>query len=225
MLERALSLDATYARAYALLAATYLATWINPLDEDRLNPAALERAYNFAQKAVQLDANLPQAHGELGHVLLFKGQHDLSIAEFERAHALNPNFIHWRHGLALAYAGQPARALDVIKSQKIRDPFYPIYATVYLGLAHFVAKRYADAVPPLLEAINRASDFRPAHLILAATYGRLGRVKDARAEAAHVLRLDPRWTISGTPIWLAPFKHKKDFEHFVESLRTAGLPE
>jgi Tfp pilus assembly protein PilF len=58
------------------------------LDEDYLSRTALERAHQFARMAVQLDPNLPIAHAHLGHVLTFEGQHDRSIAEFEKAIAL-----------------------------------------------------------------------------------------------------------------------------------------
>jgi tetratricopeptide (TPR) repeat protein len=35
--------------------------------------------------------------------LLFKRRHDAAIAEFERAFALNPNFIDYRYAIAGAY--------------------------------------------------------------------------------------------------------------------------
>jgi adenylate cyclase len=223
--ERSLSLDPTYARAHAMLAATDMATWTNPLDDDLLNPAALDRAYRSAQRAVQLDPNLPRARGQLGHVLLYKREHDAAIAEFERACALNPNFSDWRFAAAVMYAGEPDRAADIVTTQMLRDPFYPVNTLVVLGQAYFVAKRYAEAVPALREAIIRAPDFRPARLFLGATYSRLERLEDARVQARHVLRLDPGWTISGTPKWLAPFKDIEGTKHFIESLRVAGLPE
>src|SRR5262249_36484562 len=53
LLEHAISLDPSYARAYAMLASTHLADWLQPMDEDCLNQAPLERAHRFARKAVQ----------------------------------------------------------------------------------------------------------------------------------------------------------------------------
>ena len=225
LLERSLSLDPTYARPHAMLSATYMATWINPLDGDVLNPVALDRAYRSALRAVQLDPNLPQARAQLGHVLLFKREHDAAVAEFERACILNPNFSDWRFAQTVMYAGQPTRAIDILKMQTLRDPFCPVNALLCLGEAYFIAKQYSEAVPPLREAINRAPDFRPARLYLAATYSGLGRPEEARAQAMQVLRLDPGWTISGTPKWLAPFKNVEGTKHFIENLRAAGLPE
>jgi adenylate cyclase len=125
----------------------------------------------------------------------------------------------------LIFAGQPAKAIEVLKSQMVRDPFYPVQALSFLGYAFFIARRYDEALPPLREAIHRAPNFRPPHLFLAATLSRLGRTEEARAEAAHVLRLDPGFTISGTPKLTAPFKHERDFRHFTDSLRAAGLPD
>jgi adenylate cyclase len=90
LLEQSLSIDPLYARAYAELSGTHIVAWLYSLDNDFLNPAALDRAYWLASKAVQLDPNLPQAHASLGNVLTMKHQYDAAIAEFERATALNP---------------------------------------------------------------------------------------------------------------------------------------
>lgn len=225
LFERALSHDPSYARPHAMLAATYIATWASPLDDDLVNPEALERAYRSAQRAVQLDPNLPQARAQLGHVLLFKREHDAAIAEFEHACELNRNFCDWRFASTVMYAGQPDRAIDILVAQTLRDPFYPVHALVVLGQAYFGAKRYADAVPPLREAVTRAPNYRPARLFLAATYAQLERLKEAREQAAQVRSLDPTWTISGISKWLAAYKHAADYRHFVESVRAAGLPE
>ena len=224
-LERAISLDPNYARAHAMLASTHMATWVNPLDNDLLNPAALERAHQAAQTAIQLDPNLPQGYGELGHVLVHKRDHDAAVAAFERACSLNPNYIHWRHGATMTFSGYPARAIEIIKAQMMRDPFYPVQALSFLGHAYLVAKQYANAIEPLREAITRAPNFRPGHLFLAAVYARLGRHEEAWSETQHVLRIDPSFTISGTPKLLAPFKRDRDYKHFVDSFRMAGLPQ
>jgi tetratricopeptide (TPR) repeat protein len=57
-----------------------------------LSPAVLDRAHCYARNAVQLDRSLPQGHAQLGYVLAFEAQHELAIAEFERAFELNPNY-------------------------------------------------------------------------------------------------------------------------------------
>jgi len=114
LLERSIALDPHYARAYAVLSNTHLIASVQPVDEDCGSPTTLERAHRLARKAVRLDPNLPIAHSYLGHVLTFEGQHEQSIAEFEKAIALNPNFTDWRFGAALVRAGEPARAIQVL---------------------------------------------------------------------------------------------------------------
>ena len=156
LLERSISLDPHYARAYAALSSTHLTAWIQPLDEDFLTPAALERAHRLARKAVQLDPNLPIAHAHLGNVLTFQGQHEQSVAEFEKAIALNPNFTDWRFGVALIRAGEPARAAQVIETHMRYDPFYSPWALGQLGLARYMLKEYSEALPPLREWASRA---------------------------------------------------------------------
>ena len=49
LLDRSISLDPNYARAYAMLSQTHLVAWILPLDEDHLSPAALERAHSLLE--------------------------------------------------------------------------------------------------------------------------------------------------------------------------------
>jgi adenylate cyclase len=225
LLERSISLDPNYARAYAMLSNTHLVAWLEPLDEDHLSPATLERAHRLARKAVQLDPNLSVAHAELGHVLTFEGQHEQSIAEYEKAIALNPNFTDWRFGTTLLRAGEPARAIQVIETHMRYDPLYvpPVAGT--LGMAWYFLKEYSEALPLLREFASRVPNLSQGHIWLAANLAQLGQLDEARAEAAEVLRLDPKYTIDGTQRRLALFKRPEDTEHLLDGLRKAGLPE
>ena len=225
LLERALAIDPNYARAYAWLARTHMAAWVLSLDEDYLNPLSLDRAHQLARKAVQLDSNLPDAHAALGLALLRRHEHEAAIAEFERAIVLNPNFTHWVFAEVLVYAGDPARAIEAVERHMRLDPFYMPQAPLWLGFAHYMLKQYSQALPPLREYVSRAPNFRGGHACLAATYAQLGKLEEARAEAAEVLRIEPNWTIEGTQARLSTFKLPEDAEHFFDGLRKAGLPE
>jgi adenylate cyclase len=225
LLERSIALDPHYARAYVMLSHTHVVAWVQPLDDDHLSPAALERAHRLARKAVQLDPNLPIAHAHLGHVLTFQGQHEQSVAEFEKAVTLNPNFTDWRFGATLNRAGQPARAAQVIETHMRYDPYYPPVTSGILGHARYLLKEYSQALPPMRECTSRAPNFRLGHVWLAATLAQLGQLDEARAEAAEVLRIDPKYTIDGTQRRYSHFKHPEDAEHLFDGLRKAGLPE
>jgi adenylate cyclase len=225
LLESSISLDPSYARAYAMLSQTHLAAWIQPLDEDHLNPAALERAHCFVRKSLQLGPHLPIAHAQLGAVLTFQGQHEQSIAEFEKAVTLNPNFTDWWFGMALLRAGEPTRAIKVIETHMRYDPFCSPWALGQLGLAHYMLKEYSKALPPLRELTLRVPNMRQGHVFLAANLAQLGRLDEARAAAAEILRIDPKYTIDGTQRQLALFKRTEDIERFLDGLRKAGLPQ
>jgi adenylate cyclase len=224
-LEQAIAIDPNYARAHARLSWSYLVAGLIPPDGDYLNPAALDRAYRLACKAVQLDPNLPQAHAQLGHVLHRRREHEAAVAGYERAMALNPNFSDWRFAEVLIYAGDPARAIEAVERHMRLDPFYAPLAAGWLGLARYVLKQYEQALPALRECASRAPTLPLGHACLAATYAELGDIGKARAAAAEVLRIEPKWTIASVAAPLSPFKRTEDAEHFFDGLRKAGLPE
>jgi adenylate cyclase len=225
LLERCIALDPNYARAYATLSHTHLFAWIFRLDEDHLSPAALERAHRLAWKAVQLDPSLPIAHADLGAVLTFEGQHEQSVAAFEKATALNPNFTDWRFATTLTRAGEHTRAIQVVETHMRYDPFYRPSASFNLGFARYMLKQYSEALPLLREFASRAPNVSQGHIFLAASLAQLGQLDEAQAEAAEVLRIDPKYTIDGTQRRLALYKRPEDAEHLFDGLRKAGLPE
>jgi len=225
LVQQSLAIDPNYARSYAILARTYDAAWLHPLDSDHLNPSALDQAHQFARKAVQLDANLPLVHTCLGVVLTCRREHDAAIAAFERAIALNPNFVDWPFALALVRAGNSTRAIDVLKTYMRLDPFYAPFALGLLGSAHYMLKQYSEALPLLRDYVSQAPNSRSGHVWLAATHAQLGQVEEARAEIDEVLRLQPDATINGTLRRILTFKSANDEKHFFDGLRKAGLPE
>jgi adenylate cyclase len=225
LLERSLAIDPDYARAAATLSWTHLHAYIEPFDGDHLSPAALGRALELAEASVHLDVRLPEAHAQLGAVLLFKGKHDDAIAEFERAFALNPNLIDYRYARALTYAGEHARAIEVLKATIRLDPFQPLnHSSGFMGQANYMLKRYGDAARLFREWASHLPNSQWPHLWLACTYAQSGQLEEARAEAAEVLRVNPGFTIES---WkrLLVYKDPKDAEHRIDGARKAGLPE
>jgi adenylate cyclase len=225
LLEQCLAIDPHYARAAAMLSRTHILAYVQPFDGDYLSPAALDRALELAETAVLLDASLPEAHAQLGDVLIYKRQHDAAIAEFERALALNSNFTDWRYARALTLVGEPARAIEVLEANMRLDPLQPlIHATSWLGMANYMLKRYGEAVRLFRECASRLPNQQWPHVILAFAYAQSGQLEEARKEAAEVLRINPGFTIQSYK-HIAVFKDPKDLEHRLDGLRKAGLPE
>jgi len=161
LLRQSLSIDAGYARAYALLSRSYTFAWLSPVDGDFLRSGALEEAYQLARKAIQLDLNLPQAYASLGYALLWLRQPDASIVAFEKAIALNPNYSDPRYAGVLVAAGHPARAISEVEMHMRRDPFYLPVVPVWAGVANYLIERYAEALPLLRDGVLASSEFFP----------------------------------------------------------------
>jgi adenylate cyclase len=223
-LEHSLAVDASYARSYAVLAQTHAAVFVNRVDGDFLDPAAVDLAHRYARKAVALDPNLPDAHAVLGFVLVWMRQHDASIAEFERAVLLNPNYMDWRFGWALVLAGNPQRAIGVLDAYMRLDPFHAPVASCFVGYAYFMLGDYSRALRVLQDFVFRVPQAAFGYSWLAAAHAQLGQLDEARAAVAQLLRLRPGSTI-GVGRRITPFKHAKNERLYLDALRKAGLPE
>ena len=105
LLEKAISIDPSYGQALGVLATSYMFTahmgWMDMA-------TAMAKAESAALAAIRADSEDPWAHNALGHVYLFARRFDDSLAEFETALRLNPNFAlaQGYYGLSLAYSGR-----------------------------------------------------------------------------------------------------------------------
>jgi Tfp pilus assembly protein PilF len=84
----------------------------------------------------------------------------------------------------------------------------------------------AASLQAFVERINEV--FTPnacARVELAATYAQMGKLEEARAAVAEVMRHEPNYTIGGIARPTMVFKNAKDDEHYFDGLRKAGLPE
>jgi len=223
-LADSLSIDPKYARGYAMLSSTHRVAWLNPLNDEYLSPTALDLAIKLARTAIALNPSLPEAYAELGYNIIRKRDFDAATAAAERAIALNPTFADYRLAQVFFSVGEPAKAISIAKAQMRLDPFHPHFAPLMAGVAHYLLKEYHDAQHWLSEAIGRAPNHQYGHAFLAATYAQLGRLEDAHAEAAEVLRLNPQYSIGRTQKRVSNLKRAEDMEHLVDGLRKAGLP-
>ena len=105
------------------------------------------------------------------------------------------------------------------------DPVYAPLASGVLGFAHYMLKEYVQALPLLRESVSRSPNLRNGHALLAATYAQIGKLEEARAAVAEVMRIEPNYTIGGTTRVLVRFKNPDDDQHYFDGLRKAGLPE
>jgi adenylate cyclase len=224
LLQRALAIDPTYARAQAVLSSCYMSQWVHRWDDDCPWTEALDRSYQAARESVRLAPELPEAHVALGQALTFLRQHEAAVTAVERATALNPNLTSFRFAYTYILAGEAARAAQLLETHMRLDPFYEPNAPTALGFAYYMLARYGEALPLLQEAVSRAPDMAHGRYVLAMTCARLGRLDEARTEVEYALRLEPWYRISQS-LTARYFKRPEDTEHLVTGLRMAGFPE
>jgi adenylate cyclase len=185
---------------------------------------SIEKGIELAQKAVATDDSLAAAHGTLSAFYTLKREHEKAIAEGERAVALDPggSFSHLRYGMSLNYGGRPEEAIPVLQKAIRLNPLGETGNFLNLGHAYRVTGRLEEAVTEYKKSLQRSPDNIFAHLSLAATYSMLGREQEARAEAAEVLRLNPKFSVDSYAKRLT-FKDQSVTDKFIDGLRKAGL--
>jgi tetratricopeptide (TPR) repeat protein len=194
-IEKAIELDPKYAEAYALLGYIGLIAAWNQWSE---NPQAdFERSRELAQKALALDDSNSDALALLCDSDWMLTRFDKAIAEGERAVAINPNYAHGFLALsnALDVSGKPEAALRAVAKAMRLDPANEDYYKFAVGNAYGVLGRYQEAVPVLKQHLAMYPNNLVAHLAIAVSYVELGRDQEARAEAAEVRRISPRYVL------------------------------
>src|SRR4030042_4139194 len=102
------------------------------------------------------------------------------------------------------------------------DPFPSSSGFRNLGAAYRCVGRYEESVKQLKKAIELSPNDLFAHISLAVTYVKLGRDEEAKAEAAEVLRIHPKFSLEHYAKTL-PFKDQSVVDDHIACLRKACL--
>ena len=223
LLEKAIAVDPGYGQALSLLAACY--TFSAHMGWETM-PRAIPLAERAALSAIRADSEDAWAHYALASVYLFYKRFDDSIAEFELALRLNPNFSPARgiYGVALAYCGRWEEGASAARQAlrfSPRDPFAAIYCGV-ASYCQYVGRNYPEAIRLSREAVRQRSDFVGAHRVLTASLGMSGQTDAAKDALAALRRVQPSISLA----WLSsemPFEREEDREHYLRGFRLAGL--
>jgi len=223
MYRRAIELDPNFAAAQAGLALATIADYVSDWAPDPA--AALDEAERWARRAVELDDSEPVGHMALGSVMLWRRDHEGALAEFRRMIELDPNFAqgHSATGLVLMYAGRSAEALEAFAVAKRLDPHHSSIVLHFVAQANFSLGNYGTAAKQLLERISRTPGTDSSRMMLAACYGHLGRIEEARAAWAELMKVNPNFSFEQRERVL-PYKDPRDFTRIAEGLAKAGLP-
>ena len=226
-LQRAVTLDPSYAQAHA-----YLAWWLNlKLGESRSSDPEgdIAKAVAAAAQALQLDSDDPFCLAVAAHIDAFLNKNlDAAVDRFDRALRLNENsaFAWGISGSTYCFLGRPDEALERLSNAWRLSPFDPLnfwFCTV-AGIAEFVAARYDAAIGWLHKAQRLNPRFVACQRTLVAALALGDDVDAARVAGQQLLALDPRFSVSGFMSWY-PLRRQDDLERLGQGLRIAGLPD
>jgi TolB-like protein/Tfp pilus assembly protein PilF len=223
LLEKAIAIDPNYGQALGLLATSHIFTAHMGWAEIATAVPAAERA---ALAAIRIDSEDPWAHSALGHVYLFGRRFDDSLAEYELALRLNPNFSLAQafYGVSLCYSGRWQEGDEAARRALRLSPRDP-YSAVYIGIAayaQFLGRNYDEAMRLAREGIRQRGDFVGGHRVLTAAAGMAGHTDVAKAALQELRRAQPNISLA----WIAahmPIKSDADREHYLDGFRRAGL--
>jgi adenylate cyclase len=222
MAEEAIALDPNYPRGYRLVATTL---WLDvTLGTSKFPKESLAKAAQLYQKVIDMDPSDAVAHGFLGMVYTMMRQYEKGVAEAEKAITINPNAAdaHCILGMVLHYNGNHKEAIEAIKKAIRLNPFPPTWYWQNLGSAYCQAGMHEEAIASLRKALSSSPDNLLARVRLAATYSLSGREEEACAEAAEVLRINPKFSVDSYTK-TAPYKDQSETDKFINALRKAGL--
>jgi adenylate cyclase len=220
MFEKSVELDPGYANAYGALAFSYFLGYLWQFDND---PGVLDRAAELVEKSIALDDSYSGPYAVRGWIEAAKHQHDRAIADCKRAVSLDPNSAFAWIALAdintILGTGKPEEVLAYAQKAIRLDPRHPENYSLQEGQAYNGMGRYAEAV----DALKRSEQNNPwVHVNLVYAYSELGREEDARAEAAEVLRVSPRFSLEEVERlpgnWQSPLGQR-----YLSDMRKAGL--
>jgi adenylate cyclase len=222
--EEAIRLDPNYPGAYRMLGFCHLVDVWFGWSQD--SGKSFQLAAEYAQKALALDENNSETLLLRGYIHLFKGEVEKAIEICRRSVEINPNMADATGllGIALREAGRYEEAIPMFEKAIRLNPFPPVFYFMGLGRTYFFARRYEEAMVECKKALHMAQSNVLGRVDLVAIYVELGQEEEARAAAAEVLRLDPKFSVERhLKSW--PLKDREALERYADALRKAGLPE
>jgi tetratricopeptide (TPR) repeat protein len=217
LLQAATHLDPDFAAAHAWLAMSHGAAWAMWGEGPELHRVP---ALESARRAVNLDPGNADARMALGYIHSYEADLSRADVEFGEALRLNPS-----HADALAllsdlrvFQGRASQGIESVETAFRLNPYPPRVYYWVLGFANYAAHRYEEAINALKHTYRTGSQ-----RVLAASLAQLGRLDEAKVEAALFLSDNPdfkvrRWADTH------PFQNPGDREHFVDGYLKAGLP-
>ena len=178
--QQAIAKDSAYALAYTGLADCYtlLGGW-----QITAPGESFQKARAAAEKALELDNSLAEAHTSLALVKNYSSDWREAESEFRRAIDLNPNdgAAHRWYGVHLMGLGRLDESLAEIKRAIELDPLSLPY-NAQLGRVYYMSRDYDRAIEQYQKTFEIDPNFVTAHLQLGWAYEKKAMYNEALAE-------------------------------------------
>ena len=219
LMEKAISRDPHYGPALAWAA---VCCYRLVLDGRSENPAADRlKGTDFARRALEVAGDDPEVRANAAVALAYFGEDiDAMMALIDSALALNPSFARgWSiSAMRRLWAGRPDIAIEHAEIALRLSPRARVGSPLLaIGAAHFLCRRFDEAVPKLLLAIQDDPGFPEPYRFLAACYAHMDRLDDAQDIIARLRSI--------TSSVIPNANHLRTLEHrelFLSGLRLAA---
>ena len=227
--EEAITLDPTFADAYAGLAFANYVVWVSSWAWVVPPPDALRRTREAAARAIALDENNALAALTLALVEMRQQRHDRAVELAQKVTELAPadGSIHVLRAVLLAYSGELEKASEALTTAARVEPRPLPRQKLTTAWALEILKRHKKAVQLLLEARIEGPDLNDTLIsaTLARNYAHLGEIEKAKSEIDRAKRSWPSLNYRSIRSSFGFFRNESDVRYLVEGLRKAGAPE
>ena len=187
--QKAIGKDKTFAAAYAGLADSYQYMSNYQIGSPEV---LMPKAKQAAERALQLDDRLAQAHTSLAAIRFYHMEGGDIEGEFQRAIALDPSYaqaIHW-YGLYLAATGRIEESVRELKLARDIDP-KSLIIRANIGFVYYLGRDYDRAEEAEKNTIQMDPSFIAAHGYLGQVYLEKKQYAEAIDEFRTALSLSP----------------------------------
>lgn len=157
--EAAIREHPEYAMAHAGIADSYVMLACRGMVPAK---ETFQKAKAAAQKALELDGSLGEAHGSVAHVRLHDWDWQGLEKDFERAIELDPSqaIVYYWYGEYLMSMGRPEEAIAMTQRAFAMDPLSPVVGAS-LAMILYLARKFDEA----LEVLKRVGEIHPDHFL------------------------------------------------------------
>jgi TolB-like protein len=221
LLEKAIEIDPSFARAHARLAQH--TAWGVFVRGDALETAK-RQTREHGKRATRLAPGDAEVHGILAEAYGMVGEHELSAHHADQAISLNPNAYHVMVFVAWAWAtlGNTGDAISLFEKAMRTDPYSNIGLRENKVDMYYIARRYDECAAQHIGWPNP-----PLHteVAIAAALAQLGREDDAKTMLSRIeLELAEGQEIKKIcRAYQNMCAKSEDGEHWLEGFRKAGI--